>query len=59
MSRVQLALNVDDIDEAVTFYSKLFSAQPAKRRPGYANFAIADPPLKLVLLENQIGRAHV
>ena len=52
MSRVQLALNVDDIDGAVTFYSKLFGAEPAKRRPGYANFAIAEPPLKLVLLEN-------
>jgi len=52
MSRVQLALNVDDIDEAVAFYSKLFNAEPAKRRPGYANFAIAEPPLKLVLLEN-------
>jgi catechol 2,3-dioxygenase-like lactoylglutathione lyase family enzyme len=52
MSRVQLALNVDDIDEAVAFYSKLFGAEPAKRRPGYANFAIAEPPLKLVLLEN-------
>jgi lactoylglutathione lyase len=52
MSRVQLALNVDDIDEAVTFYAKLFDAEPAKRRPGYANFAIAEPPLKLVLLES-------
>ena len=52
MSRVQLALNVNDIDEAVTLYSKLFGAEPAKRRPGYANFAIAEPPLKLVLLEN-------
>ena len=52
MSRVQLALNVSDIDEAVVFYSKLFGAGPAKRRPGYANFAIAEPPLKLVLLEN-------
>jgi catechol 2,3-dioxygenase-like lactoylglutathione lyase family enzyme len=52
VSRVQLALNVSDIDEAVTFYSKLFGAEPAKRRPGYANFAIAEPPLKLVLLEN-------
>ena len=50
--RVQLALNVDDIDEAVVFYSKLFGAEPAKRRPGYANFAITEPPLKLVLLEN-------
>ena len=52
MSRVQLALNVDDIDEAVAFYSKLFGIEPAKRRDGYANFAIASPPLKLVLLEN-------
>jgi catechol 2,3-dioxygenase-like lactoylglutathione lyase family enzyme len=52
MSRVQLALNVDDIEEAVSFYSKLFGTEPAKRRPGYANFAIAEPPLKLVLLEN-------
>src|SRR4051794_10079686 len=52
MSRIQLALNVDDVDEAVAFYSKLFGAEPAKRRPGYANFAIAEPPLKLVLLEN-------
>jgi catechol 2,3-dioxygenase-like lactoylglutathione lyase family enzyme len=50
--RVQLALNVNDIDEAVGFYSKLFATEPAKRRPGYANFAIAEPPLKLVLLEN-------
>jgi catechol 2,3-dioxygenase-like lactoylglutathione lyase family enzyme len=52
MSRVQLALNVDDIDEAVAFYAKLFGAEPAKRRDGYANFALANPPLKLVLLEN-------
>ncbi|MDX6324080.1 MAG: hypothetical protein QOK15_434 [Nocardioidaceae bacterium] len=52
MSRLQLALNVTDVDEAVSFYSKLFGAEPAKRRPGYANFAIAEPPLKLVLLEN-------
>ena len=52
MSRVQLALNVSDIDEAVVFYSKLFAAEPAKTRPGYANFAIAEPPLKLVLIEN-------
>jgi catechol 2,3-dioxygenase-like lactoylglutathione lyase family enzyme len=51
MSRVQLALNVPDIDEAVSFYSKLFNAEPNKRKPGYANFAIADPPLKLVLFE--------
>ncbi|KZS64543.1 MAG: glyoxalase/bleomycin resistance/dioxygenase family protein [Mycobacterium pseudokansasii] len=52
MSRVQLALNVDDLQSAITFYSNLFGAQPAKIKPGYANFAIADPPLKLVLLEN-------
>jgi len=52
MSRAQLALNVDDLDEAVTFYSKLFGVQPAKLKPGYANFAITEPPLKLVLLEN-------
>lgn len=52
MSRVQLALNVDDIDEAVEFYSRLFGAEPAKRRPGYANFAVDDPALKLVLFEN-------
>jgi catechol 2,3-dioxygenase-like lactoylglutathione lyase family enzyme len=56
MSRVQLALNVTDIDAAVNFYSKLFGAEPAKRRPGYANFAIAEPPLKLVLFENRAGR---
>jgi catechol 2,3-dioxygenase-like lactoylglutathione lyase family enzyme len=58
MSRVQLALNVTDIDSAVEFYTKLFGAQPAKRRPGYANFAIADPPLKLVLMENADHRGH-
>ena len=52
MSRVQLALNVADLDEAVVFYCKLFGTEPAKRRPGYANFAIADPPLKLVLIED-------
>jgi catechol 2,3-dioxygenase-like lactoylglutathione lyase family enzyme len=52
MSRLQLALNVDNMDEAVAFYSKLFSTEPAKRRPGYANFAIDEPALKLVLLEN-------
>ncbi len=50
MSRVQLALNVSDLDAAVDFYSKLFATPPAKRRPGYANFAIAEPPLKLVLI---------
>jgi catechol 2,3-dioxygenase-like lactoylglutathione lyase family enzyme len=52
MSRVQLALNVDDIDAAVVFYSQLFDAEPAKRRPGYANFALDEPALKLVLIEN-------
>lgn len=52
MGRVQLALNVSDLDEAVSFYSKLFRTEPAKRRPGYANFAVVDPPLKLVLFEN-------
>lgn len=56
MSRVQLALNVTDIDSAVEFYSKLFGTQPAKRRPGYANFAIASPPLKLVLIETAEAR---
>lgn len=52
MSRVQLALNVDDLGEAITFYTKLFGTDPAKVKPGYANFAITEPPLKLVLLEN-------
>ncbi len=52
VGRVQLALNVSDLDEAVDFYTKLFGSEPAKRRQGYANFAIADPPLKLVLFEN-------
>jgi lactoylglutathione lyase len=51
MARVQLALNVSDLDQAVAFYSKLFGAEPAKVRPGYANFAIEEPPLKLVLME--------
>jgi catechol 2,3-dioxygenase-like lactoylglutathione lyase family enzyme len=52
MSRVQIALNVSNIDEAIAFYSKLFKVEPTKRRAGYANFAIAQPPLKLVLIEN-------
>ena len=52
MSRIQLALNVDDLDEAITFYAKLFGTEPAKVKPGYANFAVAQPPIKLVLLEN-------
>ena len=51
MSRVQLALNVADLERSVEFYSTLFGVQPYKRRPGYANFAIAEPPLKLVLIE--------
>lgn len=53
MSRVQLALNVSNLSEAIEFYSKLFKTGPAKVREGYANFAIADPPLKLVLIEGQ------
>jgi catechol 2,3-dioxygenase-like lactoylglutathione lyase family enzyme len=52
MSRVQLALNVDDLAESIAFYTKLFGTGPAKQRPGYANFAVAEPPLKLILLEN-------
>src|SRR3954468_8848056 len=52
MSRVQLALNVDDLQASIAFYSKLFNAQPHKVKPGYANFAVAEPPLKLVLIEN-------
>jgi catechol 2,3-dioxygenase-like lactoylglutathione lyase family enzyme len=51
MSRVQLALNVSDLDQAIEFYGKLFATAPDKVRPGYANFAIAEPPLKLVLIE--------
>jgi lactoylglutathione lyase len=52
MSRAQLALNVDDLERAIAFYSKLFKTAPAKVKPGYANFAVAEPPLKLVLIEN-------
>lgn len=52
MSRMQLALNVDDLDTAIEFYSTLFNSPVAKRKPGYANFAITEPPLKLVLIEN-------
>src|SRR6476660_8006041 len=52
MSRIQLALNVDDLDVSIAFYSALFGVGPAKTRPGYANFAVAEPPLKLVLIEN-------
>ncbi|WP_151083860.1 ArsI/CadI family heavy metal resistance metalloenzyme [Nocardioides cynanchi] len=52
MSRIQLALNVDDLAESITFYTALFGTEPAKIKPGYANFAVAEPPLKLVLIEN-------
>ena len=52
MSRIQLALNVDDLETSIAFYSALFDAPPAKLRPGYANFAVTEPPLKLVLIEN-------
>jgi catechol 2,3-dioxygenase-like lactoylglutathione lyase family enzyme len=52
MNRIQLALNVDDLEASIAFYSALFGTEPAKRRDGYANFAVAEPPLKLVLLEN-------
>jgi catechol 2,3-dioxygenase-like lactoylglutathione lyase family enzyme len=55
MSRVQLALRVADLEGSVAFYAKLFGTEPAKRRPGYANFAIAEPPLKLVLIEGESG----
>jgi catechol 2,3-dioxygenase-like lactoylglutathione lyase family enzyme len=57
MSRVQLALRVADLESSILFYSKLFGVEPVKRRPGYANFAITEPPLKLVLLEGEAGEA--
>lgn len=53
MNRIQLALNVDDLQASIDFYSTLFDTAPAKVRPGYANFAVAEPPLKLVLIEQQ------
>ena len=56
MSRVQLALRVADLEGSINFYSKLFGVEPAKRRPGYANFAITEPPLKLVLIEDEAGQ---
>ncbi|WP_045747421.1 ArsI/CadI family heavy metal resistance metalloenzyme [Actinoplanes rectilineatus] len=59
MSRAQLALRVSDLEASIAFYSKLFGTEPAKRRPGYANFAIAEPPLKLVLLEGEPGQPTV
>ncbi|MEX5235220.1 ArsI/CadI family heavy metal resistance metalloenzyme [Kocuria arenosa] len=55
MSRVQLALRVADLERSIEFYSTLFNTAPAKRRPGHANFAVAEPPLKLVLLEGEPG----
>src|ERR1700691_4584827 len=55
MSRVQLALRVADLEGSIAFYSKLFGTGPAKRRPGYANFAVTEPPLKLVLIEGTPG----
>ncbi|MFF7813403.1 ArsI/CadI family heavy metal resistance metalloenzyme [Streptomyces sp. NPDC007945] len=55
MSRVQLALRVADLEASVAFYAKLFGAEPAKRRQGYANFSLVEPPLKLVLIEGQPG----
>lgn len=58
MARLQLALNVSDLDGAVSFYSRFFGVGPAKIRPGYANFVVADPPLKLVLMEVGDARGH-
>ncbi|MFF8406061.1 ArsI/CadI family heavy metal resistance metalloenzyme [Streptomyces sp. NPDC015684] len=55
MSRVQLALRVADLEASIAFYSKLFDSEPAKRRDGYANFALAEPPLKLVLIQGERG----
>src|SRR5436309_8016675 len=59
MSRVQLALRVSDLAGSVAFYSKLFGVEPAKQRPGYANFAVAEPPLKLVLIEGDADQPTV
>lgn len=56
MSRVQLALRVSDLESSIAFYSKLFGTAPAKRRQGYANFTVAEPPLKLVLIEGEAGQ---
>lgn len=53
MSLFQLSLNVSDVDAAVEFYTKLFGVGPAKQRPGYANFVVADPPLKFIVIENE------
>ncbi len=59
MSRVQLALRVSDLEASIAFYSSLFGVEPAKRRPGYANFAVVEPPLKLVLIEGEPDQATV
>ncbi|WP_331766690.1 ArsI/CadI family heavy metal resistance metalloenzyme [Embleya sp. NBC_00896] len=59
MSRVQLALRVADLDASIAFYTKLFGTEPAKIRDGYANFAVASPPLKLVLIQGEPGRDTV
>ena len=59
MSRLQLALNVPSLDDAISFYSKLFATEPHKIKPGYANFVIADPPLKLVLFEQAGAEARL
>jgi catechol 2,3-dioxygenase-like lactoylglutathione lyase family enzyme len=59
MSRVQLALRVSDLEASIAFYRSLFGVEPAKRRPGYANFAVVEPPLKLVLLEGGPGQPTV
>lgn len=59
MSRVQLALRVFDLEGSIAFYSRLFGVEPAKRRPGYANFAVTEPPLKLVLIEGEPGQPTV
>jgi catechol 2,3-dioxygenase-like lactoylglutathione lyase family enzyme len=59
MSRVQLALRVGDLEGSIAFYSKLFNTEPAKRRPGYATFAITEPALKLILLEGEPGQSTV
>ncbi|QGK70203.1 glyoxalase/bleomycin resistance/dioxygenase family protein [Allosaccharopolyspora coralli] len=59
MSRIQLALRVGDLQGSIEFYSKLFGTEPVKLRPGYANFAVAEPPLKLVLLEGESGQDTV
>ncbi|MGW3209160.1 ArsI/CadI family heavy metal resistance metalloenzyme [Streptomyces sp. NPDC001135] len=56
MSRVQLVLRVADLEGSIAFYTRLFGTEPAKRRDGYANFAITEPPLKLVLIQGEAGK---